>query len=489
MDMVLDKSLRVEIEKFSQAFEHLAWIEPGYSFSIKTSWCNMFGARESLLLISQVGWGNACVPPPEDWAVVRLDALQSLIELDVFDPKNLSEALLNCRALHNSPVPSSHALLHSGLSSKYVCFGEPLSILAASCLSGPDQLLREWYGETISVAPFEPDIRLLCQKYLTTAQNFSSHILLNRGLMVGGDFPEECRDQFARLNKTASDNLSIYASVKPDQADLPSETTILPKIRAIISAIRGRPLVLYLDDTTQMREFMNVPASDLIVQNGLPVPSCYSRTGMPVRWPAEDEVVESLPPESALGASVVFKDGLGVIAAADSVWLAEEAAGYFIKGVSVVQSARQSGEYKPPAQKDLEFAAQWTTVKRYEHLPFSGEVALVTGAASGIGKAIADSLLKRGSTVIGLDVNPSIAETFHHPCYAGMVCNVVDEEMICQAFRKVARQFGGLDMLILNAGMFPGGCQIEKLTLAEFTQVLNINFVSNMVILREAIPL
>ncbi len=70
-----------------------------------------------------------------------------------------------------------------------------------------------------------------------------------------------------------------------------------------------------------------------------------------------------------------------------------------------------------------------------------------------------------------------------------MECDITDEENVIKTLQKVGAEFGGLDMLVLNAGLFPGGVHIEKLTLAEFTKVLNINFVSNMVILREAFPL
>ncbi len=114
---------------------------------------------------------------------------------------------------------------------------------------------------------------------------------------------------------------------------------------------------------------------------------------------------------------------------------------------------------------------------------------MVTGAASGIGKAIVKSLLDRGCSVVGLDVNPSIITTFDNPNYLGLICDVSDEIQVTQAFKTIENHLGGLDILILNAGLFPGGCNIEKLTLVEFTKVINVNFVSNMVIMREAFPL
>jgi NAD(P)-dependent dehydrogenase (short-subunit alcohol dehydrogenase family) len=88
----------------------------------------------------------------------------------------------------------------------------------------------------------------------------------------------------------------------------------------------------------------------------------------------------------------------------------------------------------------------------------------VTGAASGIGKACVDSLLARGAAVVGLDINPAITGLFSRPDYLGLVCDVTDEKQLTDALEKTVRAFGGLDMLILNAGIFPAGCRIEALT-------------------------
>ena len=117
---------------------------------------------------------------------------------------------------------------------------------------------------------------------------------------------------------------------------------------------------------------------------------------------------------------------------------------------------------------------------------FAGEVALVTGAASGIGKACADSLLARGAAVVGLDINPIITGLYNRPDYLGLVCDVTDEKQLTEALEKTTRAFGGLDMLILNAGIFPSGCRIEALATAEWQKVLRINLDSNLVLMREA---
>ena len=110
----------------------------------------------------------------------------------------------------------------------------------------------------------------------------------------------------------------------------------------------------------------------------------------------------------------------------------------------------------------------------------------MTGAASGIGKACVDALLKRGAAVAGLDLEKQSAE---RPDYLGLQCDVTSEEAIADALEKAVRRFGGLDMLILNAGIFPAGTPIESLDSEEWRRVFAVNLDANLTLLRECYPL
>jgi NAD(P)-dependent dehydrogenase (short-subunit alcohol dehydrogenase family) len=120
---------------------------------------------------------------------------------------------------------------------------------------------------------------------------------------------------------------------------------------------------------------------------------------------------------------------------------------------------------------------------------FAGEVALVTGAASGIGRACALSLLERGAAVVGLDINEAVLDLAHEPAYRGRVCDLADEEALLASLEAAVRSFGGLDMLILNAGVFPASCNLEGLSLEHWQSVMRINVDVNVSLLREAFPL
>jgi NAD(P)-dependent dehydrogenase (short-subunit alcohol dehydrogenase family) len=120
---------------------------------------------------------------------------------------------------------------------------------------------------------------------------------------------------------------------------------------------------------------------------------------------------------------------------------------------------------------------------------FQGEIALVTGAASGIGRACAESLLARGAAVVGLDIDESIRGLFDGPGFLGIHCDVTEPLEIEAALELTVQHYGGLDMLILNAGMFPGGQRIAELGDDLWRKVMAVNLDANLSLLRDCHPL
>ena len=120
----------------------------------------------------------------------------------------------------------------------------------------------------------------------------------------------------------------------------------------------------------------------------------------------------------------------------------------------------------------------------------SGKVALVTGAASGIGKACVQAFLNRGAAVVGVDINPAV-ESLHdgRADYLGITADLTSTQDIRRVIEQTLRRYGGLDMLVLNAGIFPCGKKISALSDDEWRKVMAVNLDSNLAIMREAHPL
>jgi NAD(P)-dependent dehydrogenase (short-subunit alcohol dehydrogenase family) len=119
---------------------------------------------------------------------------------------------------------------------------------------------------------------------------------------------------------------------------------------------------------------------------------------------------------------------------------------------------------------------------------FAGEVALVTGAASGIGKAAVESFMARGAAVVGLDLNAAIETMHSRPDFLGIACDVADEKAVQSALRQAVLRFGGLDMLVLNAGIFAATRRIAELSSEEWRKVMNVNLDANLLLLRSCHP-
>ena len=121
--------------------------------------------------------------------------------------------------------------------------------------------------------------------------------------------------------------------------------------------------------------------------------------------------------------------------------------------------------------------------------PFAGQIALVTGAAAGIGRACVHRLVEHGAAVVALDVQAKVVGQFDPEAVLGVVCDVTDETAVNAALDAATERFGGLDMLVLNAGILPPSRPIAELPLAEWRRTLAINLDANLLLLRETFPL
>jgi len=161
----------------------------------------------------------------------------------------------------------------------------------------------------------------------------------------------------------------------------------------------------------------------------------------------------------------------------------------------VILRATALGGYRALSERDIFDVEYWdleqAKLRKAGKPPaFAGEIALVTGAASGIGRACVESLLARGAAVIGLDLNPGVAALMGDRAdFLGIRCDVTSPDEIAAALESGARAFGGIDLLVLNAGVFPGGRRIDALDSKEWRRVMDINVDANLALMRECHPL
>jgi NAD(P)-dependent dehydrogenase (short-subunit alcohol dehydrogenase family) len=187
---------------------------------------------------------------------------------------------------------------------------------------------------------------------------------------------------------------------------------------------------------------------------------------------------------------IVLDPELGMLTIGRRVREAAIAADVYSQSIPVITAAEQLGGYTPLGDVDLFAIEYWeleqVKLKLLGTPPrLSGEIALVTGAASGIGRACVEALLAQGAAVIALDINPNLPAIFNRPDVCTIVCDISDEQALIDAVDTGVTAFGGIDMLVLNAGIFPKSRMLNAMPSAEWRQTMAINLDANVVLMRE----
>ena len=126
--------------------------------------------------------------------------------------------------------------------------------------------------------------------------------------------------------------------------------------------------------------------------------------------------------------------------------------------------------------------------KAQKPLELEGKIALVTGAASGIGLACAEALKERGAVSVGLDVNPECRLILDEHDSVGVSCDIADVKRVNETVKMTIRRFGGLDILVSNAGIFTANQRIEDLSEDAWYQSIELNLSSHQRLLKMCIP-
>ena len=119
---------------------------------------------------------------------------------------------------------------------------------------------------------------------------------------------------------------------------------------------------------------------------------------------------------------------------------------------------------------------------------FAGSNAIVTGAASGIGRACGKALLAGGATVLALDLSPAVADALPDDRWIGRTCDVADPAAVADRIGEFGDRYGPIHHVVSNAGIFTAGANIADLDLATWQRSLSINLTSHLLVLQAVIP-
>jgi NAD(P)-dependent dehydrogenase (short-subunit alcohol dehydrogenase family) len=158
-----------------------------------------------------------------------------------------------------------------------------------------------------------------------------------------------------------------------------------------------------------------------------------------------------------------------------------------------IQYGEALGGWKPLSKKHIFAMEYWELQQAKLKLTqkpseLQGKVALVTGAASGIGLACTEALKERGAVVVGLDVNPECTLILDGHDSVGVNCDISDLKRVKETVEMTIRRFGGLDILVSNAGIFTANQRIEDLDEEAWYRSIELNLSSHQRLLKTCIP-
>ena len=488
----------------------------GGNTSVKIVELNRFDEEETILYVKGSGWDLESIER-EGFSPVRLDHVLKLANLDRLSDPDMVNELITHMLRASAPVPSIETILHGCMPFKFVDHTHADAVLAITNTPNGERRVRELYGESVVVIPYlMPGFELaraVAREFARQATpNTIGCLLMKHGVFSFGASAREAYERMIDLVERAEAYLAQHRAwevVRPPAPANPEiDSVSLADLRQRISAAAGLPLIMGTRTTAQTLAFARHNDVARISQQGPATPDHIIRTKrVPMLGDDVDAFVKAYRDYFArhephakerkvmLDAAprLVLDPRFGLASLGRSAKDVRIVAELYEHTIDVILRAEALERYEALRSQDLFDVEYWDLEqnkikKSGMPPPFAGEVAWVTGAASGIGKAVVTSLLSRGAAVVGLDVNSAVETIQRRDDYLGIRCDVTDETAIARALDLTARTFGGLDILILNAGIFTATHGIGELPIDEWRKAMTVNVDANLLLLRACHP-
>ena len=489
----------------------------GGNTSVKITEVNIVGEQEEILYVKGSGWDLVSIEK-SGFSPVRMTHMVKLSKLkSLSDPQMVNE--LNTQLINSSaPTPSVETILHAILPFKYVDHTHADAVVTISNTENGEDRIREIYGDRVVIVPYvmpgfdlSKDVsRLFLEKSTDKTEGM---VLLNHGIFSFGSTAKQAYDRMIDLVNLAEQyliNQNAWEIEEPlGNINSKSMRNEIAQLRQSISTVIGSPVLLNLTNSKRGIDFSNRDDVADIATRGPVTPDHVIRTkripmiGRDIKQYVEEyaSYFNTYEPnakerKSILDAAprVILDQDFGLCTVGKNMIEISIIADLYEHTMQCILKAENLGGWKALPASDIFDLEYWdleqAKLKKSGSSPeFQGEVVLITGAASGIGKACVESFLARGCAVVGIDLEISIESTSSSDNYLGLVCDVTDESALKDILESGVRYFGGIDMLVLNAGIFPGGKIVSELTTDEWRKVFSVNLDANLTLLREVYPM
>ena len=487
----------------------------GGNTSVKTKELNIFGEEEEIIYIKGSGWDLATIEEA-GFAPVKLKTLQQMAEQDHLTDVEMVKYQRMAMTDPSAPNPSVEAILHAIIPYTFVDHTHADAIVTISNTPNGKERIQELYEDNMLIVPYVmPGFLLAKEIYKLTRDldwsKIEGMILLNHGVFTFHNDAKVSYEKMIEIVTKAEIYLRDQISVKLEGSTRGKLAPLkIAQLRQSVSKIWGLPILAQSNNSEVSTAFSNLPELATITNKGPLTPDHIIRTKRtPVVLSDDHEEDIANYAEEYMNYFNEFNNGDLIALDPAPRWAVWPGHGTLSFGTSVknnkvirdisshtmtaIFQAEQLGGWHTLSKSDLFEMEYW--VLEQEKLKkdsasklLQGKIALVTGAASGIGKACVESLVDKGAIVAALDINPSINTCFNQNEVLSIECDVTEVEQLKSSIEKTITHFGGLDMLVTNAGIFPKSYSIGEMDNETWNKSMDINLTSHQRLLKLCLP-
>jgi rhamnose utilization protein RhaD (predicted bifunctional aldolase and dehydrogenase)/NAD(P)-dependent dehydrogenase (short-subunit alcohol dehydrogenase family) len=530
-------SLRVYSSRLIGADPDLV-MHGGGNTSVKVRRRDLHGAEQEVLHVKGSGWDLDTLLAP-GLPGVRMDRLMALRALDRLSDEEMVNAQRAALLDSAAPNPSVETLLHAYLPHTFVDHTHATAFLALANLPDAATIIAELFEGRLAVVPYiMPGFALAkaAADVFDAQPDCDGLVLLNHGHFTFGATARESYDRVIAHTNRVEDYLAartngrrFACTVRRARAapDPKLAETVLPALRGAVAKLRGdhhggapKPVVTDLRAGPVVAEFLRRPDLEVLSRRGTGSPDHVLRTkgrmlvldaaavaagpeGIAARVAAfADSYRRDFAEQNArVGGTkimlephpyVAWVDGLGVVGIGKDAAAASAAADIAEQTVEVMTLGEAIGGFHPIGPDDVFDAEYWSLeqakLAKATDKPFTGQVVAITGGAGAIGRAIAAAFAKEGAAIALIDRDGEACRTAAagiSPHALAVTADLAEAGATEAAVAEVVRRFGGLDILVSNAGYAPAG-NILTMPEAEIRASFEVNFFAHLSMARAA---
>lgn len=495
----------------------------GGNTSVKITEKNLFGDDEEILYVKGSGWDLGDIEA-EGFAPVRLDILRHMAGFDELSDSDMVRMQRAAMTDPYAPNPSVEAILHAIIPFKYVDHTHADAVVTLTNTPNGEALIRDVYGDSVLVVPYiMPGFILARDIYRMTRDidwsRYEGMVLMHHGVFSFADSAKQSYENMIDLVSRAEAYIDAQAGpiddAQAEQAEALADADLvtLASTRKQVAAQRGCAVHARFDDGPQARAFAALEHVDSIATRGPLTPDHIIRTKqLPLIIPSRPGADSSAVDDYARAYRDYFDrntNGSQVCLDPAPRWAVWKQHGLLAFGITMkeagiiadinrhtagaIRLAERLGGWRALPENDLFDMEYWELEqaklgKQTSRPDFQGKIALVTGAASGIGKACVEALLARGAAVAAVDINPAITGMYNRNDVREIVCDVSDDKQLKQAVSQAVASFGGLDILVSNAGVFTANEDIEHMDDDTWRLSMDVNLTSHQRLIKYSVP-